>query len=262
MYLGNTELPKKWLYNYLQKQLTSEPLVLFGNVTKEDAIRFKAKCNQKKGKIDPLSNLRTENEILRVQLDDLKKKYKRLKYKLKQKNSIYTRTSRSSDNTRILNGDLTSFVDDLSKNLFVNSVQVSYLGPSFRNDTSVQITINDLYVFKNTVDDSLDLALTVTAERATEFMSQLLKRGSEDVIPRDQIDDTMLLVALFELKTGFSIDNVIVNLKNLRKNNWTAKAVIDGVLCSSGNCNKSKLVALNGLFSKFLLGKQSCVLST
>ncbi|XP_075241271.1 uncharacterized protein LOC142336374 isoform X2 [Convolutriloba macropyga] len=258
--LQNSQLPEKLLWNFILQDVKKTPLILFRCHKPLLDIRD-VTCSPRYlhcgSEIDCFTLWEARNRKLRWQADDLEQELKFVR-KATKRNLVVIRDLGSVANMSA-NGFVASVASwkalrELSRHVFVNSIGLSCTEDSETRRLQFEVTINDIYVFK-------ERNIRVLANKATRLMQKIENRGCEDVIPYEQRNDTKLLISLFELKTGLSIQKIAIKFKfEIETISWKGHITVDGVSCETDSSQKTHKEALNCLLLKYLMDKQSCLL--
>ena len=210
-------------------------------------------------------NLEVKNKLMRRKLGSWKAELKAIQMSIEQSSNSFGTTVSRADMIFKPEIDLATLgtLDMLKKHPFVNSVNCQCRKIEGTQKLEVLIIINSLYVFRETNFSNFLDGVSVAVDKAKLLMETINERGCEDVIPIEQRYDTKFLVALLELKTGLSIENVAIKFKfEVENTSWTAEVTIDDVFCVTKSSYKTQKEALNVLLSTYLIEKQSCLLFT
>ena len=266
--LQNSEVPTLFLWNYIKRKMRSDSLILFRPRFLDKASECESWHElekQEKFNKNVSPNLEVKNKLMRRKLGSWKAELKAIQMSIEQSSNSFGTTVSRADMIFKPEIDLATLgtLDMLKKHPFVNSVNCQCRKIEGTQKLEVLIIINSLYVFRETNFSNFLDGVSVAVDKAKLLMETINERGCEDVIPIEQRYDTKFLVALLELKTGLSIENVAIKFKfEVENTSWTAEVTIDDVFCVTKSSYKTQKEALNVLLSTYLIEKQSCLLFT
>ena len=276
----HTETPRRLLWNYIISHFRSAPVILFRPRLLEDLAvslhplpKRLQPCtpdsvrahNQKERDLCRKPNLEMKNKLMRRRVAYLQNELK----KVQSENVVpYSMDSETAFDSSVTSSNrikdllvISEVFDHLNKHPFVNSITLAYGTNDETQKREVEITLNDIYVFRETASENLQKGIIYAVKKAKILMEAIEKRGCEDVIPHGQRFDTKLLIALLELKTGLSIENISIQFRfDVENESWKAESTIDGVYCGTSSPHKTQKEALDSLLSSYLIEKQSCFL--
>ncbi|XP_063711018.1 uncharacterized protein LOC134839395 isoform X3 [Symsagittifera roscoffensis] len=287
--LGDTQLAKKLIENYLAASKTTEVLLCLNGMRESMPVK-----DELTGTVSCVSRIADDRQLneelsqLKCRPVDPRKKGSTLcswgvdqlqgsqwssaleeRKFLEEKRSQLT--SELQKNARLMKLNFTNqaelvICDDLRdlnmlrKNLFVESLEFEYDYSFEKGNFSTVLLINNRYSFKETSTESFDDAVKNCVLQANKLMFEVRQRRCEDVIPGNQTEDSKLLVSLFELKTGLLLDNFVVKpeFRDGRKP-WAASALIEQKQFKSLACHSLKMKAYMDVMLYYLKEEHNCL---
>ncbi len=214
-----------------------------------------SKTSSKKAKKNEIVNVLSSDEEIQVIAEcsappAKKRKIKKVKEKTKKKLSLDAYKMRT---------DIDKALKSLKDNEFVDSVEMSNDYDPDCKQFRVELNVNERYTFCDYSEKSFEYALKCALERASAFMEKVKLRTSESLIPKHLRADLKLFVALVELHTGMSMDEVLIEFGDSKVENvFSAVLSADGDTVESAGLHRSKASAVNEVMRRYLVEKLNC----